>query len=134
LPGFARAKKFDAMLRGLSKPIRTVLRWQGMATAALMLTAGVLAGVHGALSAALGGAVSIVSGVVAAVVAARGRPGSAGGVLFAALGAEAVKIGLIVVLLWLVLMMYEGVVVTAFLGTFIVTALVFAMAFFVRDA
>jgi ATP synthase protein I len=122
------------MLRGLSKPIRTVLRWQGVATAALTLTAGALAGVHGALSAALGGAVSIFSGLAAAVVAARGKPGSAGGVIFVALGAEAVKIGLIVVLLWLVLMMYEGVVVMAFIGTFVVTALVFAMAFFVRDA
>jgi ATP synthase protein I len=134
LPGFARAKKFDAMLRGLSKPILTVLRWQGMATAALALAAGSLAGVHGALSAALGGAVSIGSGLVAALVAARGKPGSAGGVILVALGAEAVKVGLIVVLLWLVFMVYEGVVVMAFLGTFIVTALLFAMAFFVRDA
>ena len=52
----------------------------------------------------------------------------------AALGAEAVKIGLIVVLLWVILTNYGDVVVAAFLGTFLATALIFAMAFFVRDA
>ena len=44
-----------------------------------------------------------------------------------------VKIGLIVLFLWLVLATYEAVVVLAFIGTFLVTALIFSMAFFVRD-
>jgi ATP synthase protein I len=122
------------MLRHLSKPIRTVLRWQVMATAALMLVAGSLTGAHGVLSAALGGAVSIFSGLASAVVATLGKADSAGGVLLFALGAEAVKIGLIVILLWLVLATYRDVVVLAFIGTFTATVLIFAMAFFVRDA
>ena len=105
-----------------------------MATAALTLIAGALADGHGAVSAVLGGSVSILSGTVAAVVASLGKADSAGGILLAALGAEAVKIGLIVILLWLVLANYENVVVTAFLGTFIATVLIFTMAFFVRDA
>lgn len=121
------------MLRDLAKPIRTVLRWQVMATAALTLTAWVLAGVHGALSAALGGAVSILSGLGSAVVASTGKAESAGGVLLVVLRAEAVKLGLIVILLWLVLATYRDVVVTAFLGSFVTTVLVFSMAFFVRD-
>jgi len=121
------------MLRGLGKPIRTVLRWQLLATAALMLVAGAWADVHGALSAALGGSVSIVSGAAAAIVASLGKAESAGGVVVAALTAEAVKIGLIVTLLWLVLANYEGVVVLAFIGSFLVTVLIFAMAFFVRE-
>ena len=55
----------------------------------------VLAGVHGALSAALGGAVSIVRRLgVARWWLRRGKAQSAGGVLVAALRAEAVKIGL----------------------------------------
>lgn len=120
-------------MRGLGKPIRTVLRWQLIATAALTLVAGSLAGAHGALSAALGGSVSLFSGVASAAVAVWGRANSAGGVLLFALGAEAVKIGLIVILLWLVLAIYGDVVVPAFIGTFIATALIFAMAFFVRD-
>jgi ATP synthase protein I len=123
----------NAMLRDLGKPIRTVLRWQVVATAALALIAGALAGGHGALSAALGGAVSVLSGLASAVVASLGRAQSAGGVMVAVLGAEAVKIGLIVVLLWLVLATYREVAVLVFLGTFAVTVVIFAMAFFVRE-
>jgi len=122
------------MFRDLSKPIRTVLWWQLLATAALMLVAGIWAGVHGALSALLGGSVSIFSGLAAACVASLGKADSAGGVLLFALGAEAVKIGLIVILLWLVLAMYREVVVLVFIGTFTATVLIFAMAFFVREA
>jgi len=122
------------MLRDLSKPIRTVFRWQLLATAALTLVTGIWAGAHGAFSALLGGSVSIFSGLAAARVASLGKAESAGGVLLIALGAEAVKIGLIVVLLWLVLAMYREVVVLVFIGTFTATVLIFAMAFFVRDA
>ena len=122
------------MQRGLGKPVLTVLRWQLLATVALTLLAGALADGHGALSAALGGAVSILSGTVSAAVASMGKADSAGGIVLVALGAEAVKIGLIVVLLWVVLTNYGDVVVAAFLGTFLATALIFAMAFFVRDA
>ena len=121
------------MLRGLGKPIRTVLRWQLLATAALMLVAGAWGGTHGALSAALGGAVSIISGLASAIVASWGRAESAGEVLLIALRAEAVKVGLIVGLLWLVLAAYGNVVVPAFVGAFAVTVVIFAMAFFVRE-
>jgi len=104
-----------------------------MATAALTLAAWVLAGAHGALSAALGGAVSILSGLGSAVVASWGKAESAGGVLLVVLRAEAVKLGLLIILLWLVLATYGDVVVTAFLGSFIATVLIFSMAFFVRE-
>ena len=122
------------MLRDLSKPIRTVFWWQLLATAALTLVTGFWAGAHGAFSALLGGSVSIFSGLAAACVASLGRAESAVGVLLFALGAEAVKVGLIVALLWLVLAMYREVVVLVFIGTFTATVLIFAMAFFVRDA
>jgi ATP synthase protein I len=123
----------NANLGSLRKPIRTVLRWQLIATAALTLAGAVLAGVDGALSAALGGAVSVSAGWVAAVVASKGKAQSAGEVLIGALMAEGVKVGLIVILLWLVLATYEGVVAPAFFGSFLVTALIFGMAFFVRE-
>jgi ATP synthase protein I len=118
---------------GLRKPIRTVLRWQLIATAALTLVGGILAGADGALSAALGGAVSVCAGWVAAVVASKGKAQTAGEVLIGALMAEGVKIGLIVILLWLVLATYEGVVAPLFFGSFLVTVLIFGMAFFVRE-
>ena len=117
----------------LSKPIRTVLRWQLLVTAALTLLAGVLGGVHGALSAGLGGAVSVCAGWVSGLVAATGKGESAGGVLVTALTAEGVKLGVIACLLGIVLVVYAEVVVPAFLGSFVVTAVIFSMAFFVRE-
>ena len=123
----------NASLGAVRKPIRTVLRWQLIAAAALTLAGGILAGVHGALSAALGGAVSISAGLVSAVVASKGKAQSAAEVLGGALMAEGVKIGLIVLLLWLVLATYDDVVAPAFFGSFIVTVLIFGMAFFVRE-
>lgn len=118
--------------RLLSRPIRTVFWWQLSATAALTVVGGVLASTHGALSAALGGMVSVAAGWASAMVAAS-KADSAGGVLVTALKAEAVKLGLIVILLWLVLSAYAEVVIPAFLGSFLTTALIFSMAFFVRE-
>ncbi len=123
----------NARPRMLGRPVRTVLRWQLIATAALTVAAAAFAGVHGALSAALGGAVSACAGWVSAVVAARGNAQTAGGILIGALRAEGVKLGLMVILLWLVLAAYGDVVTIAFIGSFLATALIFAMAFFVRE-
>ena len=120
------------MLRPLSRPIRTVLLWQLAATGVMVALGGVLAGSHGALSGAAGGTISVCAGLVAACVAARNVK-SAGHVLIGALTAEAVKIGLAALLLWLVLANYADAVVGAVLGSFIVTMLIFGMAFFVRD-
>ena len=130
LPGAMRS---NAMLRALGKPIVTVLKWQIVATAAMALAAAMMAGEHGAISSAAGGAISIVAGLAAALVASLGKGKSAGGVLLSALHAEAVKIGLAFLLLWLVLMNYQAAAVGALLATFIVTMLIFSMAFFVRD-
>ena len=130
LPGAMRS---NAMLRALGKPVLTVLKWQLAATAFAVLAAVLYAGEHGAASAAAGGAVSIVAGVASALVAVLGKANSAGGVLVGALRAEAVKIGLAFLLLWLVLSNYPQAAVGVLLGTFVVTMLIFGMAFFVRD-
>ena len=123
----------NASPRILGRPIRTVLRWQLVATIALTLMAGLLAGAHGAFSAAAGGLVSFIAGLASAVVASRGAAKSAGGMLAGALTAEATKLGLAAFLLWLVLANYEQAVVAAFLVSFVATMLIFSMAFFVRD-
>jgi ATP synthase protein I len=104
-----------------------------LATVALTLLAGALGGVHGALSASLGGVVSISAGWVSGLVAATGKGESAGGGLLTALKAEAVKLGVIASLLGIVLVGYAEVEVPVFLGSFIVTVLIFSMAFFVRE-
>jgi ATP synthase protein I len=121
------------MLRALRKPIRTVLMWQLAATAAMAVAAVVAAGMTSALSAVAGGAVSIIAGLAAALVASLSSAKSAGGVLAGALRAEAVKLGVALSLLWLVLANYPQTVVAVFLGTFVVTMLIFSMAFFVRE-
>ena len=123
----------NASPRAMGKPIRTVLRWQLQAAVVLTLLAGVLGGVHEAVSAGLGGTVSICAGWASGLVAATGRGESAGEILLAAIKAEAVKLGVMACLLGIVLVVYTEVVVPIFLGSFIVTALIFSMAFFVRE-
>lgn len=120
-----------------TKPYRTVLRWQVIATVAVAAIAGAAAGWHGALSALLGGAINVVAGVVYAVLlglglGTTGIP-SAGTSLVAMFRAEAGKILLIVGGLWGVLSVYRDVVPIAFFSAFVLTVVVFSMAFFVRD-
>jgi ATP synthase protein I len=54
-------------------------------------------------------------------------------VLLGALRGEAVKIGVALLLLWLVLTQYGDAVVGALIGSLVVTLLIFGMAFFVRE-
>ena len=122
------------MLQIQSKPIRTVLGWQGLATAAITPLVGLLAGPHAAISAGLGGLVGLVGGLAFGFVVSLHKKRSAGGVLLTAMRAEAVKVALIVFLMWLVLANYQNVVVVAFIGTFTVSIIIFSMAIFVRDA
>ena len=134
LPGAkSGAENANAMLRALRKPIRTVLMWQLATTAVMALVAGLVADMPSALSAAAGGGVSILAGLASAVVASLSSAKSAGGVLAGALRAEGVKLGLALLLLWLVLANYEQAVVGVFLGAFVATMLIFSMAFFVRE-
>ena len=121
------------MLRIQSKPVRTVLVWQIVVTLFLAVIAGLLAGMHGAASAALGASVSVVAGLAFAMVMQSSNMQSADATIVAALRAEATKIGLAVILLWLVLALYKDVVLVVFIGSFIFSILVFSMAFFVRD-
>jgi len=116
-----------------TKPIRNVLKWQALATLAIAVIGGMWAGVHGALSAVLGGVVNMTACVVFAVVVAVSRPASAGGTVAALFRAEAAKILVIVLQLWLVLTGYKDIVLAAFFAAFVVTVLLFRMALFVRD-
>lgn len=75
----------------------------------------------------------MIAGVASAWLASRASAASPGRALVGALRAEAVKIALALFLVWLVLANFPQAVVGAFLGTFVVTMLIFAMAFFVRD-
>ena len=114
-----------------TKPIRRVLQWQAAATVVIAVIAGLWLGPHGALSAALGGVVNITSVVVYAVVMSlsmRGNPASAGVTVAALFRAEACKILVIILQLWLVLVNYKEVVFVVFFASFVITVLLFRMA------
>ena len=115
------------------RPIRTVLRWQMYATAASMSIAVFWMGFHGACSALLGGLVNVTAGAVFGWMARRNRKRSVGEALVALMRAEAAKVALIVVQLWMVLALYKQLVPAAFFGTFILTVIFFSMAIFIRD-
>jgi ATP synthase protein I len=115
------------------RPIRVVLRWQGIATAVLTAIAWLTSGGNGALSAALGGLVGIAAAVGFAAVASLGSARDAGTALLSVLRAEAVKIALIVVLLLLVLTNYKDVAIVWFIGSFLASALILSIAPAVPD-
>jgi len=118
------------------KPFRTVLRWQLAATVVMALFGGLLAGRHGALSVFLGGLVVSAAAGASMLVASLGARASAspGGALLAVLRAEAVKVAVIVLLLWLVLSSYKDVVILGFIGSFVVSVGILGMAILARDA
>ena len=111
---------------------RPVIGLQILCTAAACLLSAWLAGLHGAISAALGGSIGIIAGLAFVALAARSKPKSAGEALYAALRAEAVKVVLMIVLLWAVLATYKNVVAIGLIGTFIASVLVFTVAGWVR--
>lgn len=117
----------------LSQPIRTVLRWQLLATALAIVLLGALAGMHGAISAALGGAISITAGMAAAWYALRKPVADAATAVTSALVAEAVKVVLLIGGLVVVFVLYKKVVAIGLIATFAVTTILFSMAFFVKD-
>jgi ATP synthase protein I len=97
------------------------------------LASGLLIDLHGAISALLGGTVSVTSSFAFAVIVSRHKGYSASGTLRTALRAEAVKILVTVMLLWLVLVTYKDVNTLVFIGTFVIGVIVNSMALLVSD-
>ncbi len=115
------------------RPFRTVLSWQILATVALALLAAIPWGKDGAISAALGGAINIAAGSAYAWIVSRRKARTAGEALRTVFRAEAVKVLLIIGLLWLAMANYRSIVHGVFLGSFAVTVAIFAAAVAVRD-
>ena len=107
---------------------RPVIGLQVLCTALASLLSAWVAGLHGAISAALGGTIAIIAGLAFAALAARSKAKSAGEALHAALRAEAVKVALMILLLWAVLATYGDVVAIGLIGTFVAAVLVFTAA------
>ncbi len=116
-----------------NRPLRLVLRLQFLVTLVIALAAGFWLGGRGATSAILGGAVMMVACVVYALMTGGNKVRSAGEVLRTLIRAEAAKIGVIVLQLWLVLTAYEGVEPAVFIGTFVVAVLIYPAALLAHD-
>lgn len=107
--------------------------WQVGASVTLALLAALWVGLHGAVSALLGGFINVSSGLVFALMTSRSEAKSAGNTIRTLVRAEASKIALIVLQLWLVLTTYKEVVPLIFFTTFVITVFLSRMAFFERD-
>lgn len=115
-----------------SAPIRTVLKWQAIATALLAVGGVVWAGVHGGLSALLGGLINASAIVVYWFVANVGLKSARGSGLWPLLRAEIVKLVVLAAQVALVFKTYAAVVVPAFFIAFLVTLLLWRMAFYAK--
>ena len=123
-------------VRGLplaSRPIRNVLRWQGLAALAGAAVAAALGGAGAAWSAAAGGLIPLVSTVVYAVVIGWGDRTRAETVILTMLRAEGAKIVTIIAGLWGVFRWFPDVVGLALFGTFVASVLMFSVAFLARE-
>jgi ATP synthase protein I len=114
-------------------PVGRVAGWQLLAIAAVAGAGGWWAGWHGALSAFLGGIVNICAGVVFALLVRLGRPRTAAATVRTMIRAEAAKIAVIVLQLWLVLKSYPEIVHATFIAAFVLTVLVSQAAILIRD-
>lgn len=110
-------------------------KWQSISTLVIALLAYWFAGLPGAVSALIGGGAVLVAGFVAARIA-KGSENSlnSGVILLSLLKAEAVKILLIVALLWLGFEVYaQSMVPLALIAALAVAALLSGTAFFALD-
>lgn len=119
--------------RQISKQFRAVLKIQAITTVFIALTLGAIGGVHWGVSALLGGLISLAGGATYGLLLSRVGKGSAEGALVGMMRAEATKLLVIVLLLWLVFASYGEVFGAGFIGTFIVTTLIFSLAIFIRQ-
>lgn len=115
------------------KPLQIVLRWQIVGTIAVTVAVALLSDMNSAISAGMGGLISVISSAAFAIVVSRHQGYSADGTIRTALKAEAVKISLTILLLWLVFMFYENLNALAFIGTFIVIVIMHSLALFASD-
>lgn len=110
-----------------------VALWQLLASAVVAGCGGWWAGWPGALSAFLGGIVNISAGVVFAMLVRLGRPATAAATVRTMIRADAAKITVIVLQLWLVLTSYPDIVPAAFIAAFVLTVFVAQAAILIRD-
>ena len=116
-----------------SRPIRTVLGWQVVATVVIAVGAGLWTGLHGTISAILGGGINQVADLAYALLVSGGGIRTAGNTLRTMLRAGSVRILLIILLLGWVLTAYKEVIHPVLFLSFVVSVIVFRMAILVKE-
>ena len=115
----------------MDQMFRRMIRLQFVVTLLVTILASGLAGVRGGFSAAAGGGAAIVGCMASAWVVTRNkRNQGAGAVLAGLLKAEAIKILVIALVLWLVFRLYSGLVPLALIGGLGAAALLSGAAIF----
>lgn len=112
--------------------VQAVVVRGGLVTVVVVLLAAMIDGGSAAVSAVLGGGIGVAGSVVFALLTAARQP-SAADVVRALIRAEAAKITVIVLLLWLCFTLVRELVVVAFFGAFVVAVLVAGIANAVPD-
>ncbi len=116
-----------------NRPLRIIIQWQLLFTLIAALGCSVWVSEIGAISALLGGFISVASSSAFALIISLHKGGGAGGAIRTALRAEAVKIVVIVILLWQVLTQFENINLIVFIGTFTVAVIINSMALLVSE-
>lgn len=116
-----------------NRPLRIIIRWQLLFTLIAALVCNIWMDGHGAVSALLGGFISVAASSAFALIVSLHKGSSASGTLRTALRAEAVKIVVIVILLWQVLTQFENINLIVFIGTFVAAVIINSMALLISE-
>ena len=126
-------RRADVFATLVSRPIRTVLAWQALASIACALAAALWSGGNAGWSAAIGGGITVASTVAYALMLGAGEKSNASASVATMLRAEAVKIVVVIGGFWVALTRFAGVVQFALFVTFVITVLLFRVAMLVRS-
>lgn len=123
--------------KGVSQAVlyKQAAKWQSISTLAIAFLAFWFAGLPGTISALIGGGVVLISGFIASRIAKRSENSmNSGAILLGLLKAEAVKILVIILLLWLGFEIYaENMVPLALILGLAAAALLSGTAIFALD-
>jgi ATP synthase protein I len=110
------------------------VRWQIIVTVLVAILAYVGGGVHAAISVAGGAIAAIFGGFAGMRVAREGKSETPGAALMVLLKAEAVKLGVVAIILFLIFKFYKGLVPLALIGGLACAALISGAALRTMDA
>lgn len=117
-----------------NKSLNAALKAQIVVTVLAAIGVGIIySSEHAAMSAMLGGLISVMPSAAYAMIVSHHKGYAAGDAIRTALRAEAVKIILTIMLLWIAFRFYVDVNAIALVATFIMVVLTYSAALFVSE-